>query len=180
MTAHPVADRYMRAFSAALERNRTPDAADITREIESHFAEAQAAGRPVDDILHALGPADDLARAYAVDAVINKRGGLSSVGGFLAIFSILFASGIVTMIVATALGSIGLAFTLSGVVLFVIGVLEALSIHLPNVQMAGLPPIAVIAMAPVFFALGWAALWALARYFKAMIGALRRTLPGRA
>ena len=46
---------------------------DIVAEIRQHIADAQAAGRTLDDILNALGPVDALARAYALELAISPR-----------------------------------------------------------------------------------------------------------
>jgi hypothetical protein len=52
-------------------------------------------------------------------------------------------------------------------------------VHLPNVQMAGLPPLLVVAMGPVFLALAWAAFAGLGRYTRFVAGVWRSALPGQ-
>ena len=49
------------------------DGARTFAEVVGHIADAQAAGRTLDDIMNALGPVDALARAYALELAISPR-----------------------------------------------------------------------------------------------------------
>ena len=67
-TDHPLVHRYLTAFEEALAATAPDDRADIVAEIRQHIADAQAAGRTLDDILNALGPVDALARQAGLSA----------------------------------------------------------------------------------------------------------------
>jgi len=179
--ANPALERYMNAFDTALKRYDCKESADIVRDLRGHIAEAQALGKPLDEVLAAVGPADALARAYAVELELNPRGDAlkRSLGGVLRLIMILAGASIVTLLVAMTLGSVGIGFTLSGVVLLVVGALEAAGIHYDNVQLAGVSPLVVMALGPVFFAIGVAAFWGLWIYIKALARTLVRNLPVR-
>ena len=71
---HPVVERYLTRFDAAISEFEFAEREEVTREIRNHIAEAQAAGRALDAVLQALGPADVLARAYAVELALNPQG----------------------------------------------------------------------------------------------------------
>ena len=71
---HPVVERYLTRFDAAISEFEFEEREEVTHEIRSHIAEAQAAGRALDAVLQTLGPADVLARAYAVELALNPQG----------------------------------------------------------------------------------------------------------
>lgn len=72
---NPAAGRYLQRLERELAALAGRERADILREIEDHLADAQAAGRPLAEVLAALGPADALARAYAVELALNRPPG---------------------------------------------------------------------------------------------------------
>lgn len=84
---------------------------------------------------------------------------------------------ITTLCAVVMLGSIAISFVASGIVVFVIGVLEAASVHLPYVQTGGLPPIAIILVGPALFAIGVAAGIGLLAYVRFLARAVRAVLP---
>ena len=59
-STNPLVDRYLKQLASALEEMPIPAAerAEIIREIESHLAEALAAGAKVHEQLETLGSAD--------------------------------------------------------------------------------------------------------------------------
>lgn len=172
-------ERYMSAFQAALQRYGVAEWQDIGADLRSHIAEALQFGKALDEVLRALGPADVLARAYAVELKMNRPANttMNVINRVLGVLGILAASGIVSFIVVTGLGSIAVGLFGSGVGILTIGLIEAMGIHLPGVQLAGLPPLLVAAIGPVFMLVGAAAGWLLWLYVRALIGMLRRTLP---
>jgi hypothetical protein len=174
---NPVIERYMTSFEAALQRHDLPEWREIGADLRSHIAEAQGYGKPLDQVMEALGPAETLARAYAVELKINPDRRRSVVGGYLSVIGILAASGAVSFIAVTALGSIAIGLFGSGLGVLVIGLMEALGVHLPGVQLAGLNPLLVAALGPVLMLVGLLAGWALWLYVRALIGMLQRTLP---
>ncbi|MEZ6022422.1 MAG: hypothetical protein R3C16_03175 [Hyphomonadaceae bacterium] len=178
---NPALLRYLASFEAALKRYDCADADDIVRDLKGHIEEAQAMGKPLDDVLRSIGPAEALARAYAVELELNPRGDkrLRGIGGALRVAGILAAASLVSLIVVTTLGSIGFAFLLSGVVLLVVGALEAGGVHLPYVQLAGVSPVLVMSIGPLLGVVGYMACWGLWLYLKALARTLTRNLPGR-
>jgi len=175
--ANPVIERYMASFETALQRHDLPEWKEIGADLRSHIAEALGYGKPLDEVLAALGPTDTLARAYAVELKINPDRRRSAIGGYLSVIGILAASGVVSFIVVSALGSIAVGLFGSGVAVLVIGALEATGVHLPGVQLAGVHPLLVVALAPVLMLIGLIAGWALWLYVRTLIGMLQRALP---
>lgn len=175
---HPIVERYMARLAAAVRDLNCPEPQEIVAEIRSHIAEAQSAGKPLDAVLQALGPADVLARAYAVELLLHPRDArpTRALGRFLRVAGVVAASSIATLIVVAALGSVGIGFSVSGVTMFVVGVLEMSDVHLPGVQMSGLPPELPIVLGPLLLLLGIAALIILRMYVRFMVRTLRRVL----
>jgi uncharacterized membrane protein len=174
---NPVIERYMSSFESALQRHDLAEWREIGADLRSHIAEAQSYGKPLDEVLQALGPADALARAYAVELKINPDRRRSVIGGYLSVIGILAASGVVSFIVVSGLGSIAIGLFGSGLGMLVIGAIEAVGVRLPGVQLAGIHPLFVAALGPVVMLIGLAAAWALWLYVRALIGVLLRTLP---
>ena len=137
-------------------------------------------GKPEGNLLRALGGPRYLARAYAVELLFDApRERAGKVWRILHMIGVLAAGSLVTMVLVIVLGSIGLTFAFGGLLLLVIGAIEAAGIHLPHVSMGGLSPLAVMAMGPFMFAVGyaaWAGLWSYCRYLSR---SLRGMLPRR-
>jgi uncharacterized membrane protein len=177
---HPVVARYMATLGASIKGIDAEERAAIEQEIRSHIAEATAAGRPLEDVLTSLGPSEALARAYAAELLMNPRDRrLTSVVAFLKLAAIVVVGSFATLIVVTILGSVGITFTASGVVVFAIGLLEASDIHLPGVQLSGIPPEWVIVLGLPIFAIGVAAFVLLTKYTRFVGRAMRKRLPRR-
>ena len=176
---NPVVELYMQRFAMALKSFDCAERDEIERDLRGHIEEAQAAGKPLDAVLVSLGPAEDLARAYAVELELNPRGARfrRTLGGALRIVGVLSAASIVSLLVIGSLGSVAVAFTASGLVLMAIGALEAAGVHLPSVQLAGLSPWIVIAIGPVVSAIGVTASVGLWVYLRALTSMLRRAFP---
>ncbi len=179
--ANPALQRYMMTFETALKSFDCAESADIVRDLYGHVAEAQALGKPLDEVLASIGPAEALARAYAVELELNPRGAElgRTIGGVLRVTWILAAASILSLLVVGALGSLAIGLTGAGIGVIVIGAIEAAGVHLPSVQLAGLSPYAVIALGPVFIAVGLACGLGLWIYLRALTRTLVRTLPGK-
>jgi uncharacterized membrane protein len=171
---------YLAAFEAEARGFGLTEAQDIANDVRSHINEAVEYGKPLDDVLTALGTPKALARAYAVELLMEKPKADSTVGRFAKLVALVAFGGMLTLIVVILLGSIGLTFTLSGILVFVLGLLEAAGVHLPHVQMDGLPPLIVAALGPAMFAIGWGALLLLWSYVRFAGRRLVRALPRRA
>jgi anti-sigma factor RsiW len=179
MTEHnPLIERYMQSFEAALQRHELPEWKEISADLRNHIAEALHY-KPLDQVLEALGPAEVLARAYAVELRINPPADRprSVVVRYLSVIGILAASSAASFIVVSALGSIAVGLFGSGLAVLIIGVVEALGVHLPGVQLAGVHPLFVVALGPILMLIGFLAGWALWIYVRALIGMLMRMLP---
>jgi uncharacterized membrane protein len=177
---HPLIAQYMSRFESALRRYGLPDWQGIAADLRSHIAEAESYGKPLASVLEAIGPADPLARAYAVELLLEhppQNARAKSIGRFIKIAGLVLAGSFISFVVVTVLASFGLSFLLSGVVLLAVGALEAAGVPLAHVSTGGLAPIAIIAMGPIMLALGWGACWLLWRYVRAAAQALRKVLP---
>jgi uncharacterized membrane protein len=180
-SSHPLVEKYLASVDASLTDLDFGERSEITQELRSHFAEAKTAGKPLDAVLRALGPADVLARAYCVELSLNPRRSSSPrLARFLRVAGVVSAASLVTLLVAGVLVSVGIGFTGSGLVVVAIGALEAAEIHLPGVETRGLPAVLIIVLGGLTTVIGNAALWALRAYVHALAQVLRRALPQRA
>jgi len=178
---HQLAEQYMSRFEASLSRYDLPDRAGIAADLQSHIDEALQYGRPLDEVLRALGPADMLARAYAVELLINPppERSRNAVMRLLGLIGILAAGSIASLIVVGMLGSIGVGFTVSGIAIILIALLESLGVHLPGVQTAGIHPMVIMLLGAVITAVGAVAAWGLWRYLRFVARAIAKALPRR-
>lgn len=177
MTQNPLIERYMQSFESALRRYDLSEEKEIAADLRSHIDEALAYGKPLDDVLQAIGPADVLARAYAVELKLNPRESSGkAVARILSVITILPATGLLSFIVVAGLGSLALGFLASAFAMIVIGAIEAIGVHLPHVQLAGVHPLLVVGMGLVTMLIGLVTGWALWLYVRAMVGMLRRLL----
>ena len=71
------------------------------------------------------------------------------------------------------LGSVGITFVASGVLVFVVGLLEMFRIHLPWVQTGRLPPVFFVVVGPVIAVIGLFALVGLRYYVRFVVRAVR-------
>ena len=176
---HPLVERYLMSFVDALGRLDCPERQEIVDEIRNHIAEARSAGKPLDGILEALGPADVLALGYAVELLLNPRPDrrIRAFSHFAKVAGLVAASGLTTLLVVAGLGSVAIGFGLSGLVMFAIGTLEAADIHLSGVEMNGISPIWAIMLGPVLVAIGFAGLVGVRSYIRFLVHTFRRVLP---
>lgn len=178
---HPVVDRYINALKDAIKACTPSDQQEIVQEIRNHIAEATAAGKPLPAVLESLGSADTLARAYVVELVLHPtaKRPLDSLTQFVTTAALVAVGSLTTLVVVTALGSIGATFVVAGLVTLIIGLLEATGLHLAGVQTGGIAPVWIILMGPVGIALGLGSLLGLRRYVRFLVRTLRAGLPGR-
>jgi uncharacterized membrane protein len=176
---NPVIDRYMASFESSLQHYDLLEWREIASDLRNHIAEALEYGKPLDAVLEGLGGADVLARAYAVELKLNPRPDSRgrAIGSVLSVLGIVSASGIVSFIIVAGLGSIALGLFGSGFGMLIIGAIEAMGIHLPGVQLAGIHPLFIVALGPVIMLVGLAAGWGVWLYVRALIDVLRKALP---
>ncbi len=119
---HPAAARYLARLRAALASVPAAERDEIVGEIAQHVNDAAAAGRSIDAVLQALGPADTLARAYAVELALNAPPALGRVDRALTIVGLVTIASLPSFLVVVILGAFGLAFTAAGVAVFAAGI----------------------------------------------------------
>ena len=114
---HPVVERYLTHLEAAIAALDPADRGEVLQEIRNHIAEAAAAGKPIDAVLGALGPADALGRAYAIELLLHppKDRGRPASERWLRIVGLIVVLSIPTLVAVTVLGSVGITFVASGV-----------------------------------------------------------------
>lgn len=173
-------DAYLSAFEAEARKLGLRDARDIANDVRSHIDEAVQYGKPLDAVLQSLGTPKALARAYAVELLMDAPPREASFAKFAQLAALVAFGGIITLVVVTALGATGVSLALSGLMLFSIGVLEALSIHLPHVEMGFFAPWHIILLGPLFVAVGWGLLLLLRAYVRFVGRQLMRAIPRRA
>ena len=182
MTAqHPVVERYLARFTESLADLSPTDRTEVVEEIRSHLAEAVAAGRPLDAALSALGSAEDLARAYQVEVLVNPRHATRQVSGLdrlLRIAALVIVGSIPTIAIVATLGAIGGSFILAGFAVFVAGVLGVSGSLPPWVSMDVHPAVAVL-LGPCMVVTGIVAVAGLVFYIKFLARAVRAVLPKR-
>ena len=144
-TPSPVVARYLDQLGQGLADCGLPpeDRAEITREIESHLADAAAAGTPLAEGIRRLGSPQELARAYAVELLLRPaprprlpwRRAAASLTSFLT--SALFLA------IAGALLVLGGAMALVGALGMVAGLL-APWLPLDTTLRPGMPQVVVV------------------------------------
>jgi uncharacterized membrane protein len=118
-------ERYLSSFRHGLKGAPAAEREEFVREIESHIAEAQAAGEPVGTILYRLGPPERLAKAYRAELTLNSGNG-HIVWRFFAVLGVLITASIPSMIIIPLLLGLGIGFSVGGVAAIVFAVVPAL------------------------------------------------------
>lgn len=178
MTSHPVVDRYLARLEEGLSSLSSTERQEVLQEIRSHVAEATAAGKDLDAVLQSLGSADQLAKAYSVELLMHPRRGRSG-GEFerkLKLIGLVAISGIPTIVIVATLGSVGVSFVVSGLIMLVAGIV-ALSGNLPDWVQMNIHPVFAVAGGPVLVAIGAASLKGLSMYVRFLARSFRSLLP---
>ncbi len=176
---HPVVERYLSRLSDGLTEMASAERREIAGEIKNHIAEAMAAGTALDVVLEALGPAEDLARAYRVEALVNPRPaarGMSRLERFLKVTGLVVIGSVPTIVIVAVLGAVGVSFIFAGVAVFVAGVLATVNGLPPWVSM-DVPPVVAILLGPCMVVTGVVAVAGLVYYIKLLARAVRAVLP---
>ena len=181
---HPLVERYLSRLQDGLTMMLPADRDEVVRDIRSHIAEATAAGTPLESVLTTLGPAEVLARAYAVELVLNPGPGRPPMSGFQRFFAlagILALTSIPTLVIVVTLGAIGISFIFSGFAVLAAGIIDALGISLPFIDdpVSDVHPALAIAIGPVLVVLGAAALMGLSKYLRWLARTVSSALPSR-
>lgn len=174
---NPIITRYLANFDAGLGELNPEERAAVVRDIRSHISEAEAAGKPLDQILASLGSSDALARAYSVELLLHKpEAFLSRRHRILRVVGLVALGSIPTILAVAVLGVVGVVFALTGVILFVAGQ-AALSGTLPWwVSMNADPRLAILA-GPMLSAVGLILMAGFGLYVRFASRVARRFLP---
>jgi uncharacterized membrane protein len=174
---HPLTARYLGKLSDALSALDPAERHEVVEEIRHHIADATAAGRPLERVLEALGPVDQLARAYKVELLLNPKDPRKPRSWrWLRIVGLIGLGSIPTFVICVVLGSIGLSFSLSGVLVFVAGVASYTG-DLPYWMEMDAPPWVALAIGPPLTLLGLLALAGLVAYVRFVARIVRQVLP---
>jgi len=172
---HPLIARYMKQFESALRTHDLREWREIASDLRSHMGEALAAGKPVDALLESLGPADQLARAYAVELVMNARRQQGLFVRITKVSAILAASGCLTFFAICALGLLAILLPL-GLAGLILTVIRTAGLELPDITI-GAHPVLATTIFVATSAIGAAAVGAFWLYIRFMMGTLRKSLP---
>jgi len=175
MAGNPVTARYLRRFGESLPSLPEGERAEIVREIEEHIADAEAAGRPLDQVLTSLGPADTLARAYAVEMALNAPSGrLGVVDRALTVIGLIAVASLPSLIVCTVLFAVGAALASAGLAVAGAGAVAMVRPDLlPDLQVA---PWVCLVVGPLMSAAGGLVLAVLFLYVRFLVRLTARTL----
>ena len=173
---HPLTVRYVDRLNRALGDLPETERAEILTEIRNHISDATAAGTSIEDVLRALGPAEQLARGYRVELLLNPKTSTRRSDRWLKIAGLLALGSWPTFIIVVTLGTIGVTLSLSGPLVFAAGIAKAFG-YLPWVMLDCPPWVAIVLIGPATTALGVAAIWGLIAYFKLLARIVRRVLP---
>ena len=177
---HPLVERYLARLDEGLRDLAPADRREVVRDIRSHIAESVAAGKPLDAVLESLGSADVLARAYAVELLLHPRAtpakGAPRADRWLKIAGLIAIGSLPTFIIVVVLTAFGVAFTASGIAVFVAGVLAS-SGALPYWVQMDVPPVVAIALGPILAAVGILSAMALFFYMRFVARTVRAVLP---
>jgi len=169
---------YLAAFETQLRRRGLSDAGDIAADVRSHIDEALGYGRSVESVLETLGSPEALARAYAVELLMQPTPRTpSNLMRWLRLIALIAFGGALTLIIVLFLGSVCLGLGLSGLVTTAFGLFEVAGVHSPYVHLDGHSPWWLLVLGPAVLAVGLAAGWALKVYARFAARQITRAIP---
>jgi uncharacterized membrane protein len=173
---HPTVSRYLEHLSSRLSGLDTAERREVIDEITNHIADATAAGKPLAQVLESLGPADELARAYQVELLLNRPPPSSSgLETALKLAGLVALGGLPSFVIIVVLGVCGVVFLATGVAVFLAGVMAPFGLP-PGVEL-DMDPRWAVALSPLLVIAGAAALLLLRAYVRAAASIVRRILP---
>ena len=177
MSQHPVVERYLTHLETAIEGLDPADRREVLQEIRDHFAEATAAGRPLDVVIKSLGPADVLGRAYAIELLLHPQTDRPrrAAERWFRIVGLVVVLSIPSLVAVSVLGSVGISFVAGGLFAFVIGMLEATGLF-PWPDLSDVPPVLAVFLGPAMVIVGLISLAALKLYVRFAARAMRADL----
>lgn len=170
---------YLTQFQKALLRHRVPNAEEISTDLRNHVLEATDSGKPITDVIAALGSPDQLARAYAMELLLSPPENTRMAGGIriLKVLSLVVAGGFLSLCVVATLGFLGLSLVVAGPAMVVGGILRWMGAHPSWVTPGPLSPVEVMLLGIVVFAIGCSACWLLWGYVRVTARTIRKLLP---
>lgn len=175
---HPIAARYVEKLSQALGTLAPAERTEILAEIRNHISDAAAAGTSIEDILRALGPAEQLARGYRLELLLNPGTPAPRSDRWLRIVGLLSVGSLPSFVIVVTLSAAGASLSVAGPFTVAVGIGKALG-YLPSMMVDCPPWVAIVVLGPAATALGIAALWALVAYLRFLARLVRRVLPAR-
>jgi uncharacterized membrane protein len=174
---HPLTARYLGKLTDALSALDPAERREVVEEIRDHIADATTAGRSLEQVLEALGPVDQLARAYKVELLLNPKDRRERRSWrWLRVVGLVALGSLPTFIICVVLGSIGISLSLSGVVVFVAGI-AAYTGDLPDWVQMDAPPWVAVVLGPPLTLIGLLALAGLVAYVRFVARVVLRVLP---
>ena len=177
----PLVTRYLTAFDAELSALAPAERAEVVAEIRQHIADATTAGKPIDDILQSLGPVEAVARAYQLELLVSPRPSAPPQprsDRWLRIIGLLAIGSLPTFIIVVTLGTVGLAFTVSGVAVVVAGIVDQVG-TLPGWVTMDIPGWMAVVLGLFIAVLGILASWGTIAYLRFVARVVRRVVPAR-
>ena len=172
---NPAAERYLVALRQALTSMPEADRLDVLDEIRAHLQDAMAAGKPLDETLTRLGPAESLAKAYLVESYLNpKPSGAGWISRTFGLFGLLVFGSLSTLLITSLLGPLGITFLVAAPIVFTSGLCGFFDVSLTPVVQSNLQPWQEALLGPVMGLVGAACLWALYRYLRWILKLLRQ------
>ncbi len=176
---NPLVERYLTAFSAGLAQLAPSERADVVAEIRQHIADATAAGRPIDDVLKALGPVEALARAYQLELLVSPRATAPAQprsDRWLKIIGLVAVISLPSFIILVTLGSIGLSFTVAGIAVVIAALADSAG-ALPYWATMTVEPWVGIVMGLFMTVTGVLCSWGTVAYLRFVVRLVRRVMP---
>ena len=178
----PLVNRYLDTLESHLVNLAAPERGEVIAELRQHIADALTAGRTIDQVLESLGPVDALARAYQLELLVSPRPSAPPQprsDRWLRIAGLLAIGSLPTLIIVITLGSIGIAFTFSGVAVIIAGI-AAMAGSLPSWATLTIEPWLAIVLGVVMTGLGIFSTGATLAYLRFVVRVVRRVVPARA
>lgn len=175
---HPLAVRYVDKLNQALGDLAPTERAEILTEIRNHIFDAIAAGTSIEDVLRGLGSAEQLARGYRIELLLNPKTPTPRSDRWLRIVGLLAVGSLPTFIIVVTLSAVGVSLSVSGPIVFLAGIAKTFG-YLPWVMLDCPPWVAIVLIGPATTAVGIGAVWALVAYLKLLTRIVRRVLPER-
>jgi uncharacterized membrane protein len=178
--------RYLAALRQELHALPEPERADAVREIASHLAESQVAGRPAPEVLSGLGEPRALARSYLADYYLQGElaHGKLTLWQFLTRLGFTLGAGLVSVFVVPLLSVTAVGFGLVAIASPFLGIIRTFGARWIVIGSSNGWQVPYAWSLPVLVGLGalcgliaWAAAWLLRHYVSGVLAGYRHLLP---